>query len=234
MESENNAPETTFVVPDEYKDRAWASQLKSMDDVFRKIDNQEKYISKGQLPHKDSSSEDIENFVSKMKKYSADVDYTDLVGEDAELAKALKDEGVPKFQAKSVVNLIKSRESKNYSEEEFAKLLDDKFKGRGEDLAKAKAVLKEVGEEKTNALLSKRNDVVADVMDIIAEIGKKYEVQGESAVAKLSENKATGAESVNKGINAEYFREMQEKYYNNPQAGEETKRAIMRKYGIIN
>ena len=231
---EENNDVKVLEIPEEYKDRAWASQLKSMDDVFRKIDNQDKYISKGQLPHKDSSSEDIENFVNKMKKYSAGVDYTDLVGEDAELAKALKDEGVPKFQAKAVVDLIKSRESKNYSEEEFAKLLDEKFKGRGEDLAKAKEVLKEVGQEKTTALLSKRNDVVADVFDIIAEIGKKYNVSGESAVAKLSENKSTGAETVKSGINSDYYKEMQEKYYNNPQATEETKRAIMRRYGIIN
>jgi hypothetical protein len=231
---EENNDVKVLEIPEEYKDRAWASQLKSMDDVFHKIDNQEKYISKGQLPHKDSSSADIESFVSKMRKYASDMDYSDLVGEDAELAKALKDEGVPKFQAKAVVDLIKSRESKNYSEEEFAKLLDEKFKGRGEDLAKAKEVLKEVGQEKTNALLSKRNDVVADVFDIIAEIGKKYNVSGESAVAKLSENKSTGAETVKSGINSDYYKEMQEKYYNNPQATEETKRTIMRKYGIIN
>jgi rRNA-processing protein FCF1 len=229
---ENNAPET-LQIPEEYKDRGWASQLKSMDDVFKKIDNQDKYISKGQLPHKDSNADDLSAFAEKMKKYTSNLDYSELVGDDAELAKALKDEGVPVFQAKSVVNLIKSRESKNYSEEEFAKLLDEKFKGRGEDLAKAKAVLKEVGEEKTNALLSKRNDIVADVMDIIAEIGKKYEVQGESAVAKLSENKASGAEVINSGINADYYREMQEKYYNNPQADESVKRAIMKKYKII-
>lgn len=232
MEQEENKIE--FVVPDEYKDESWASQIHSLDDLCKKVSNQEKYISKGQLPHKDSSSADIENFVSKMRKYASDMDYSDLVGEDAELAKALKDEGVPKFQAKAVVDLIKSRESKNYSEEEFAKLLDEKFKGRGEDLAKAKEVLKEVGQEKTTALLSKRNDVVADVFDIIAEIGKKYNVSGESAVAKLSENKSTGAETVKSGINSDYYKEMQEKYYNNPQATEETKRAIMRRYGIIN
>lgn len=220
-------------IPEEYKDRAWASQLKSMDDVFKKIDNQDKYISKGQLPHKDSNADDLTAFADKMKKYTSSLDYTDLVGEDAELAKALKDEGVPKFQAKAVVDLIKSRESKNYSEEEFAKLLDEKFKGRGEDLAKAKAVLKEVGEEKTNALLSKRNDIVADVMDIIAEIGKKYDVSSESAVAKLAENKSSGTETVNHGINKEYYKELQEKYYNNPQADESVKRAIMKKYKII-
>lgn len=220
-------------IPEEYKDRAWASQLKSMDDVFKKIDHQDKYISKGQLPHKDSNADDLTAFADKMKKYTSSLDYTDLVGEDAELAKALKDEGVPKFQAKAVVDLIKSRESKNYSEEEFAKLLDEKFKGRGEDLVKAKAVLKEVGEEKTNALLSKRNDIVADVMDIIAEIGKKYDVSSESAVAKLAENKSSGTETVNHGINKEYYKELQEKYYNNPQADESVKRAIMKKYKII-
>ena len=66
------------------------------------------------------------------------------------------------------------------------------------------------------------------------EIGKKYNVSGESVVAKLSENKSTGAETVRAGINADYYKEMQEKYYSNPLATEETKRSIMRKYGIIN
>ena len=232
---ENNAP--SFEIPEEYKERNWAKQMNSLDDVFKKIDNQEKYISKGQLPHKDSSAEDLTAFTEKMKKYTSEIDYTDLVGNDVELAKALRDSGVPKFQAKAVVDLIKSREAKDYSEDEFAKLLDDKFKGREADLTEAKSVLKEIGEEKSKTLLGKRNDVVADMMDILAEVGKKYGVKKATAMASLSENSLgnnpdKGLDWSDPKVRKAYLDELNA-WESNPHATEEDKRKIMRKYGRI-
>lgn len=232
---ENNA--SSFEIPEEYKDRNWAKQMNSLDDVFKKIDNQEKYISKGQLPHKDSSAEDLTAFTEKMKKYTSEIDYTDLVGNDVELAKALRDSGVPKFQAKAVVDLIKSREAKDYSEDEFAKLLDDKFKGREADLTEAKSVLKEIGEEKSKTLLGKRNDVVADMMDILAEVGKKYGVKKATAMASLSENSLgnnpdKGLDWSDPKVRKAYLDELNA-WEGNPHATEEDKRKIMRKYGRI-
>lgn len=232
---ENNA--SSFEIPEEYKDRNWAKQMNSLDDVFKKIDNQEKYISKGQLPHKDSSAEDLTAFTEKMKKYTSEIDYTDLVGNDVELAKALRDSGVPKFQAKAVVDLIKSREAKDYSEDEFAKLLDDKFKGREADLTEAKSVLKEIGEEKSKTLLGKRNDVVADMMDILAEVGKKYGVKKATAMASLSENSLgnnpdKGLDWSDPKVRKAYLDELNA-WESNPHATEEDKRKIMRKYGRI-
>ena len=243
MEQENNEnvienKGVEFTIPDEYKDKAWASQMHSVEDMWKKIDNQEKYISKGQLPHRDSSESDIEAFTEKMKKYTSELDYSDLTGNDAELAKALKESGVPKFQAKEVVKLIKGREAKEYGEEEFANLLNEKFKGRESDLSKAKDMLKEMGEEKSTALLSKRNDIVADVMDIFAEVCKKYNVGSATAMAKLSDTAALGSSPSNildwnkSETRAAYKKELDE-WYANPMATEEQKRAIMRKYGRI-
>lgn len=238
MENENNENKVDFVIPDEYKEKAWANQMHSIDDMWKKIDNQEKYISKGQLPHRDSSESDIEAFTEKMKKYTSDLDYSDLTGKDEELAKALKESGVPKFQAKEVVKLIKGREAKEYGEEEFAAILNEKFKGRESDLDKAKAMLKEMGEEKSTALLSKRNDVVADVMDILAEVSKKYNVGSATTMAKLGDTAALGSSQSNpldwnkSEVRAAYKKELDE-WYANPMATEEQKRAIMKKYGRI-
>ena len=238
MENENNENKVDFVIPDEYKEKAWANQMHSIDDMWKKIDNQEKYISKGQLPHRDSSESDIEAFTEKMKKYTSDLDYSDLTGKDEELAKALKESGVPKFQAKEVVKLIKGREAKEYGEEEFAALLNEKFKGRESDLDKAKAMLKEMGEEKSAALLSKRNDVVADVMDILAEVSKKYNVSSATTMAKLGDTAALGSSPSNaldwskSEVRAAYKKELDE-WYANPMGTEEQKRAIMKKYGRI-
>lgn len=231
------AEENDFTLPDEYKEKGWASQMHSIDDLCKKIDNQEKFISKGQLPHRDSSEQDIEEFTKKMQKYTADLDYSDMTGKDEDLAKALKESGVPKFQAKRVVDLIKSREAKEYGEEEFEKLLGERFKEDEDGLKQAKAVLKEIGGEKVTKLLSKRNDDIADVMEVIAAVGKKYIADNKSAMAKLTEG-GNGAGSSNggsqpKGICKEYYDELNEKYYNNPHADEEVKRSIMRKYGII-
>ena len=189
------------------------------------------------MPHRDSSESDIEEFTKKMQKYTADLDYSDLTGNDKDLEKALKESGVPKFQAKEVVKLIKSREAKEYGEEEFEKLLGERFKDDQEGLTQAKAVLKEVGGDKVTKLLSKRNDDIADVMEVIAAVGKKYIADNKSAMAKLTEG-GNGAGSGSggtqaKGICKEYYDELNEKYYNNPHADEEVKRSIMRKYGII-
>lgn len=231
------AEENDFTLPDEYKEKGWASQMHSIDDLCKKIDNQEKFISKGQLPHRDSSEQDIEEFTKKMQKYTADLDYSDMTGKDEDLAKALKESGVPKFQAKRVVDLIKSREAKEYGEEEFEKLLGERFKEDEDGLKQAKAVLKEIGGEKVTKLLSKRNDDIADVMEVIAAVGKKYIADNKSAMAKLTEGgNGTGSSnggSQPKGICKEYYDELNEKYYNNPHADEEVKRSIMRKYGII-
>lgn len=233
MEDDKN----NFVLPDEYKEKSWASQMHSLDDLCKKIDNQEKFISKGQLPHRDSSEQDIQAFEEKMKKYTSELDYSDLTGNDEDLAKALKESGVPKFQAKAVVNLIKSREAKEYGEEEFEKLLGDRFKDKKDSLDKARAVLKEIGGEKATKLLSKRNDDIADVMEVIAAVGEKYLADNKSAMAKLADSGNGTGGGVNdngkKGICKEYLDELNEKYYNNPHADEEVKRSIMRKYGII-
>ena len=227
-----------FVLPEEYKDKAWASQVHSLDDLCKKIDNQEKFISKGQLPHRDSSEADIQAFEEKMKKYTSELDYSDLTGKDEDLAKALKESGVPKFQAKAVVDLIKSREAKEYGEEEFEKVLGERFKNDEDGLKQAKAVLKEIGGDKVSKLLSKRNDDIADVMEVIAAVGKKYIAENKSAMAKLTDGgNGTGGnggdDTASKGICKEYLDELNEKYYNNPHADEEVKRSIMRKYGII-
>lgn len=232
---ENNSVE--FAIPEEYKDKPWASQMHSLDDLCKKIDNQEKYISKGQLPHKDSSESDLSAFSDKMKKYTSELDYSDLVGKDEELGKALKESGVPKFQARAVVDLIKGREAKEYGEEEFESLLKQKFNGREADLNKAKDVLKEIGEEKTHKLLSKRNDIVADVMEIIAEVGKKYGVGSATAMSKMAESPMGSQQSSaldwsNPETKKAYMKEL-EAWHNNPLATDDDKRAIMKKYGRI-
>lgn len=226
-----------FKLPEEYQNQSWASQIHSLDDLCKKVSNQEKYISKGQLPHKDSSESDLSSFSEKMKKYTSELDYSDLVGKDEELGRALKESGVPKFQAKAVVDLIKGREAKEYGEEEFESLLKQKFNGRETDLNKAKEVLKEIGEEKTHSLLSKRNDVVADVMEIIAEVGKKYGIGSATAMAKLSESPLGGQPSNvldwnNPETRKAYKKEL-DAWHDNPLATEEQKLAIMKKYGRI-
>lgn len=234
---EETVQESVFEIPAEYKDKAWANQIHSLEDAFKKIDNQEKYISKGQLPHKDSSESDLATFSEKMRKYTSEQDYSDLVGNDAELGKALRESGVPKFQAKAVVDLIKGREAKAYSEEDFEKILGEKFKGRESDLDMAKSVLKEAGEERSQKILSKRNDDIAEIMDVLAEIGKSYAVKNTSAMAKLSEaplgSQASAKPDKNDPkVQRAYYEEMTA-FYQDPHGTPEMKRAIMKKYGYL-
>jgi LysM repeat protein len=225
-----------FVIPEQFKEKGWAKSITKQEDVWKAIDHYASVAGKPVLPHKDANEELITNFTEKMKKYTAELDYSDLVGEDKDLEKALKDAGIPKFQAKGVVDLLNNRKAKEYSDDEFGELLKQKFSGRDSDLEKAKAVLKEAGEDKMNKLLSKKNDDIADVLDVIAEIGKKYDVKIADTMSKISDTPNGNAPSdskKSKGICKEYYDELNEKYHNNPHATEETKRAIMREYGII-
>lgn len=233
MEDENKTPE--FVVPDEYKERGWTKMVQSTSDLWKLADNQATQLGKSQLPHKDASQEDLDKFVEKMKKYTSELDYSDITGNDSEMAQTLKDAGIPKFQAKKVIDLLNGRTQKEYNEEEWQAKLSEHFKGREKDLEKAKAVLKLLGEEESAKVLAKKNDDSIADLERYAKIGNKYEVSTADTMSKVLDT-ATPNSAVDystKGICKEYYDELNAKYYNNPMATEEDKRAVMRKYGIL-
>lgn len=62
-----DAPE--FKLPDEYKDKAWASKIKSQDDLYKQIDNLQTLVGKKTvIPNlKDASPEEREAFYSQLR-----------------------------------------------------------------------------------------------------------------------------------------------------------------------
>lgn len=64
-QTNNETPtESTFNLPDEYKDKGWASKIKSQDDVYKQLDNLDSMIGKrpAGIPSKDASDAEWEKF----------------------------------------------------------------------------------------------------------------------------------------------------------------------------
>ena len=89
------APE--FKLPEEYKDKAWASKVKSLEDVYKQIDTLDSLKGKKMVvPNlKDASPEDREAFYAQMRGKDA-TEYT-IPDNDQFKATDLMKEGVPKL-----------------------------------------------------------------------------------------------------------------------------------------
>lgn len=66
------AGQPQFNVPDEYKDRSWASKVKSEEDLYKQIDNLTSLVGKKDVPSADATDEQLEEFYSKLRPETAD------------------------------------------------------------------------------------------------------------------------------------------------------------------
>jgi len=66
------APVESFSVPDAYKDKGWAQNIKSMDDLYSQFDNAQSMIGKKSVPSSDASDEQWNEFFSQLRPEAAD------------------------------------------------------------------------------------------------------------------------------------------------------------------
>lgn len=66
------APSEDFSVPEQYADRSWAKNIKSMDDMFSQFDNAQSMIGKKSVPSADASAEEWNAFYEQLRPESAD------------------------------------------------------------------------------------------------------------------------------------------------------------------
>ena len=105
--SVNTEQETAseFSLPDEYKEKPWASKIKSSEDVYKQLDNLNSLVGKKTITpidYETASSEEIAEHHSKLAPESAD-QYNFGEGADPEFSKAVGETfqklGITKYQA---------------------------------------------------------------------------------------------------------------------------------------
>jgi len=155
---QGGSPQTDLVIPDAYKERGWAGKVKSVEDAFKLIDNQDQLIGKKTvtaLDYTKATPEEIAEHHSKLAPKDASL-YNFNASTDDKVASAVGDvfmkAGINEYQGKQVLQLLhpmikeieKAQNQDAVSEEGYAKLAQAAF---GEtfktNLGKAEATLKQ-------------------------------------------------------------------------------------------
>ena len=128
------ASEGDFSIPDEYKDRGWTKNLKSIDDLWKMNDNAQNMIGRKTIgiPSEEATDEEISEFYSKIRPQNQ-ADYkVDLEGADKELfEKLFYDNGLSQRQANALIEGYKQSiavaESEMKSAEGYRQELANRF-----------------------------------------------------------------------------------------------------------
>jgi hypothetical protein len=96
-----------FKVPEEYKDKGWAKNIKSMEDLFKSFDNAQSLIGKkaeALLPDFDNADDEtLNNFYSKITpKETKDYGFENTNEYDEKLLTMFKNNGITKRQAQNL------------------------------------------------------------------------------------------------------------------------------------
>lgn len=174
----------TLEIPEDFKDKGFLKATMtddgkiSLNKLLKKVENQESILGKRALPTRDSSEEEINEFINKMSSGFNEDDFNPVLeGLDtasaSELKKACKEAGMTPQQTKKFVEAHKKLVDKKYSKEEFQKLLADKIK-TDERLNLAKMAM---GDEEWEAVMKSQNDDAIRVIVAAANLGEKYNVK---------------------------------------------------------
>lgn len=203
-----------FALPEAYKAKGWAAKVKSQDDLFKLIDNQDKLIGqKSIVPDFDKASpEEIEAYVSKLRP--ADKSAYKF-GDDAnpEVSAAVADimhkAGIPAALGNKVIDGYKALErtfmekrlSKEGLEAEWKKSFGESYQ---EEAGKTTNFIKEhLTAEDRKLFDSVPNEHLGLVYRLASVIKKAYGAsEGKAGEAGVGSQKGTDVEGMRKGLRA--------------------------------
>lgn len=181
-----------YKVPDAYKDKPWASKIKSDDDLWKQLDNTQQLIGKKSIaPDFDKATpEEIEDYVKQTRP--ADVKaYQFAEGTDdaikGVLSESLFKNGVTPYQANSVIKAFQDAEKVQtaafYSTDGMSKEFEKSFgadwkKISGDTINVIKA---NVSPEDAKALDGLPNPMLALTLRAINQIVTKYGIEEKGA-----------------------------------------------------
>lgn len=69
---EGSSGTPAFTVPEQYRDKGWANDVKSLEDVYSKLDGAHNIIGKKNIPGPDASDEELKTFHDQLRPETAD------------------------------------------------------------------------------------------------------------------------------------------------------------------
>lgn len=221
---DNNQPATPtpspeppeFTIPDAYKDKAWASKVKTQDDLWKQLENTQALIGKKVVvpDWEKADPKEIDEYIGNLRpKDKAAYQFTDDVpeAERGVYADMLHEIGIPAYQANKLVpkfmEYFKTQAAKEYDYDGFLAKAEEKFgAGYKEKIVKARVAVKEaLPKELTEKVDSLPNEAHVAFYEAMNTILDKYGAketgaggeggEGEgSAVDKTEARKAIRAE----------------------------------------
>lgn len=231
MEEQNN----DFVLPEEYKDIQSLQGCKSVQDLCKKIVDDESFIGKLKSERAmptETDGEDVWNtFFGKVKAVAEKQDWSDV---DESFAKIAKDAGLVKQQTKPILDFIQAQKDKEYDSAEWETKKAETFKGREDTLNKINSMLSKVSQESLEALNGTKNDQLIKVYGVLAELADKMAVK--ESPATPATNAAPDTSKVfdsNGNLNKEALSKMQDEILALPNTPNKNdlKEEIYKKYG---
>lgn len=149
-ETQLAAPANDFKIPDAYKEKGWAKNVKSVDDLFKIHDDAQALIGKKKIvPDFDNATEqEIESYFDQLRpKDGYDGLFPDGTddGKKKTLGELLQKSGLSKVQAKRLVEGYSAMEQetvqKMFDKDDFLNTLKESFGGNFEKQAGETAVL---------------------------------------------------------------------------------------------
>lgn len=135
-----SAPE--FTIPDEYKERGWASKVKSVDDLWKQLDNSQQLIGRkyAAFDPTNATPNELEEYHSRLRPPDAS-EYNFQTSEDYEpsgmepvFAEMLFNAGISKYQAAKLIPAFQAWEQslagEMFDKDAFLGVMEEKF-GRG-------------------------------------------------------------------------------------------------------
>lgn len=224
-----------FVLPEEYKDVQSLQGCKSVDDLCKKIVDDESFIGKLKseraMPTETDSEETWNAFFGKVKAVADKQDWSDV---DESFAKVAKDAGLVKQQTKPILDFIQAQKDKEYDSTEWDNKKAEAFKGRESVLDKIDSMLSKVSQESLDALESTKNDQLIKVYGVLAELAEKMAVKESPATPSSTSTPDTLKVFDSNGqLNKEALSKMQDEILALPNVPNknELKAEIMKKYG---
>lgn len=189
--------EPSFAIPDEYKDRGWASKVKSYDDTFKQIDNLSSLVGKKEVyKPTDWNDENSRNEFYKTMRPEKAEDYAlpeVFSKEEASVYQNLLHEnGISKYQAEKIFGKLAEMRSKAHDANGMTEELK---KSWGNDVeAKTKQAvtgLKTLAKPEDLALFDQMpNNVLAAVYRTVSNIMDKYGAKETDIAASSPSNPA--------------------------------------------
>ena len=128
----NNTPTNEFQIPDAYKEKGWAKNIKSTDDLWKNYDNAQQLIGKKTIgiPDDNSTPEQLEEYYSKVRpKEASEYEFPEGTLEENKqfYSELMHKYGISKAQAKGLALDMFNMEKEAFSEKGMMEELKNSF-----------------------------------------------------------------------------------------------------------